>query len=136
MIAEAPDYASIAADLARFCGERVWIGHNIGFDVAILRREATLAGLRWREPSSWTPCASMRRSIRARRMSSSMRWRRELGVDVSGRHTALGDALVTAEVYRRLLPLLAEAGVTTLGEALAFAERPRMIRRLQRALGW
>ena len=65
-----------------------------------------------------------------------MRWRRELGVDVIGRHTALGDALVTAEVYRRLLPLLAEAGVTTLEQALAFAERPHMIRRLQQALGW
>ena len=43
---------------------------------------------------------------------------------------------MTAEVYRRMLPLLAEAGVTTLGEALAFAERPRMILRLQRSLGW
>jgi hypothetical protein len=43
---------------------------------------------------------------------------------------------MSAEVYRRLLPLLGDAGVRTLGEALAFAERPRVIRRLQRALGW
>jgi DNA polymerase III subunit epsilon len=59
----------------------------------------------------------------------------DLDVDVRGRHTALGDALVTAEVFRRLLPLLGAAGVWTLGEALEFAERPRMIRRLQRSLG-
>ncbi len=60
----------------------------------------------------------------------------DLDVDVRGRHTALGDALVTAEIYRRMLPLLNDAGVTTLGEALKFAERPRVILRLQRSLGW
>ena len=136
MIAEAPAYGAIAADLARFCGERVWIGHNIGFDAAILAREAKLAGLPWREPVM----------LDTLRLFAALRPRApdveldavaaELGVDVIGRHTALGDALVTAEVYRRLLPLMAEAGVKTLGEALEFAERPRMIRSLQRALGW
>ena len=136
MIAEAPDYASTAADLARFCGERVWVGHNIGFDAAILRREAKLAGLSWAEPVM----------LDTLRLFAALYPRApdveldavagELGVDVIGRHTALGDALVTAEVYRRLLPLLAEAGVTTLEQALAFAERPHMIRRLQQALGW
>ncbi len=60
----------------------------------------------------------------------------DLDVDVRGRHTALGDALVTAEVYRRMLPLLRDAGVITLGEALKFSERPRVILRLQRSLGW
>jgi DNA polymerase III subunit epsilon len=136
MIAEAPAYAAVAADLARFCGERVWVGHNIGFDAAILRREAKLAGLAWREPllldtlrlyAALYPRAP---DVELDAVAGA------LGVDVIGRHTALGDALVTAEVYRRLLPLLAEAGIRTLGEALAFAERPQMIRRLQRALGW
>ena len=42
-----------------------------------------------------------------------------LGVPVTGRHSALGDALVTGEVFLLLLPLLAGRGVHTLGEALA-----------------
>jgi DNA polymerase-3 subunit epsilon len=37
---------------------------------------------------------------------------------VIGRHTALGDALLTGEVFLRLLPLLGERGVRTLGQAL------------------
>jgi DNA polymerase-3 subunit epsilon len=46
-----------------------------------------------------------------------------LGVNVVGRHTALGDALVTGEVFLRLVPALAERGIRTLGEARAAAEK-------------
>jgi hypothetical protein len=40
------------------------------------------------------------------------------GVRVIGRHTALGDALVTGEIFLRLLPLLAALGIVTLRQAL------------------
>ena len=51
-------------------------------------------------------------------------------------HTALGDALMTAEVYVRLLALMEDAGVATFGEALALAARPRRIIARQRESGW
>jgi DNA polymerase III subunit epsilon len=41
-----------------------------------------------------------------------------LGVQVIGRHTALGDALLEAEIFLRLLPLLGARGVVTLRQAL------------------
>ena len=44
-------------------------------------------------------------------------------VTVIGRHTALGDALVTAEIFQKLVPLLAELGFHTLGEARAAAQK-------------
>ena len=59
-----------------------------------------------------------------------------LGVEIEGRHTALGDALVTAEIYLRLLPRLMDAGVTTLGEARDFAAKAGRLRGLQSSAGW
>ena len=42
---------------------------------------------------------------------------------MTGRHTALGDALVTAEIWLRLVPMLAEQGVLTLGQAREAAQK-------------
>jgi DNA polymerase-3 subunit epsilon len=53
-----------------------------------------------------------------------------LGVSVIGRHTALGDALVTGEIFLRLIPLLAEQGILTLKQALD-ASRETFHARLQ-----
>ena len=48
-----------------------------------------------------------------------------LGVIIIARHSALGDALATAEVLLRLIDLLDRRRITTLGELLeALEQRP------------
>ena len=55
------------------------------------------------------------------------------GVDLpdEARHTALGDAIATAEVFCQLLEVMAAAGVTTLGEAKALSRQMTRIRKNQ-----
>jgi DNA polymerase-3 subunit epsilon len=45
------------------------------------------------------------------------------GIPVIGRHTSLGDAIVTGEIFIKLIPLLASRGVVTLKEAIGASER-------------
>ena len=58
------------------------------------------------------------------------------GTDVHGRHTALGDSLVTAGIYLRMLPRLIDAGVVRFGEARAFCRRAKHVAARQKAAGW
>jgi DNA polymerase III subunit epsilon len=46
-----------------------------------------------------------------------------LGVPVVGRHSALGDALLTGEIFVRLVRLLGQRGVRTVGQAREAALR-------------
>jgi len=46
-----------------------------------------------------------------------------LGVTVVARHTALGDALVTGEIFLRMIPLLAAHGIHTLRDAREAAKK-------------
>ena len=46
-----------------------------------------------------------------------------LGVSVIGRHTALGDAMVTGEIFLKMLPLLEGIGIHTLRQAREASER-------------
>ncbi len=48
---------------------------------------------------------------------------KRLGVNVMGRHTALGDAFVTAEIFLRMVPALAEKGILTLKQAREASQR-------------
>ena len=49
--------------------------------------------------------------------------RDSFNVTVIGRHTALGDAMVTAEVFQKLIPLLADQGIHTLAQAREAAQK-------------
>ena len=50
MVADAPAFADIWPELSSFIGDAVVIGHALGFDLAVLKRECERAGIDWARP--------------------------------------------------------------------------------------
>jgi DNA polymerase III subunit epsilon len=116
MLRGAPGIEEVLPRLARFVEDTVIVGHNIAFDLRFFARKEEEVGVRFTNPLLDTfflegivhPKQADRRldAIAAR-----------LGINVTGRHTALGDALITAAVFVALIPGLAEHGIVTLKQA-------------------
>ena len=105
---------------SRFAEDTVLVGHNVGFDMGFLRLKEVQTGVSFTQPVLDTLLLDAALHPDHERHSLEALAAR-LGVAVVGRHTALGDAMVTGEVFVRLLPLLQERGIRTLGETLAAA---------------
>ncbi len=105
-----------------FAADTVLIAHNAAFDMRFLQLKEAETGLRFDQPVIDTLLLSA--VIHPNQESHRLEAIAErLGLTIVGRHTALGDAIVTAEVFLKLVPLLAEKGIRTLREAREAAEQ-------------
>ena len=106
----------------RYALDTVLVAHNAAFDMRFLRLQETAAGVVFGQPVLDTLLLSqVLHPNQAEHSLEAIAAR--LGVNVIGRHTALGDAIVTAEILLRMLPLLAAAGIVTLGQARDAAQK-------------
>jgi DNA polymerase-3 subunit epsilon len=117
-----PTIDTVLPRLHRFASDTVIVGHNCAFDMRFLELAEARSGVRFDQPVLDTLLLSA--IVHPAQSSHSLEEiAGRLGVDVVGRHTALGDAFVTAEVFLKLMPLLAEHGIRTLGDARAASQK-------------
>ncbi len=136
MVEQADEVGRVLPAVADFIGDAVVIGHNIGFDLALLAAEAKRAGLLWRQPRALDTghlAAALDTGLTDLNLDTLAA---RYAIVIEGRHTALGDCLLTAAVWRRQLRELEGAGIVTLAEAERFARRAEKLIRLQRQAGW
>ncbi|GCL61681.1 3'-5' exonuclease [Pseudaquabacterium pictum] len=118
MVAGQPGIAQVLPAFHAFAADTVLVAHNAAFDLAFLQGPARAAGLHFDQPVVDTLLLSS--VVHPDADSHALEAvAARLGVATQGRHTALGDALVTAEVLLRLLPLAAGMGLHTLGAVRA-----------------
>jgi DNA polymerase-3 subunit epsilon len=129
-VADCPPLDVVLPAFLDFAAGAVLVGHHVWFDLRVLRREARSLGVETAllaHPVLDTVALS--RVVHGALPDHGLEAvAARLGVVVRGRHSALGDALTTAEILVRLLPLLEKRGVRTLGQALAAARGARSVR--------
>lgn len=122
-LADAPDFARVAPQLAAFLRGRPLIGHSIGFDLAIFGQAHARAGLAWTAPVSLDTRLLAQLVLPSLANYSLEALASLFGLSLDDRHRALADARLTGEIFLKLVPKLREAGIRTLGEALTASRR-------------
>jgi DNA polymerase-3 subunit epsilon len=116
MVAGQPTIDSVLPAFHSYVHDTVLVAHNAAFDMRFLETKEQVVGVRFDQPVLDTLLLSF--VVHPNQESHKLEAIAErLDVPVIGRHTALGDAIVTAEVFLKLIPLLAEMGIHTLGQA-------------------
>jgi len=122
-VAAAPTAMDALAGLAEFLGEAVVVGHTVGFDLEIFKREADRNNVAWQTPSALDvrPMAqAVLPSIRGQDLDGLCA---NLGIEIENRHSAIGDARAAAQVFQTLLPKLRDRQIRTLAEAHTLCRR-------------
>jgi DNA polymerase-3 subunit epsilon len=100
----------------------VLVAHNAAFDMRFLQILEAKTGVAFTQPVLDTLLLSQ--VIHPNQAEHSLEAiAGRLGVPILGRHTALGDAIVTGEVFLKMTRLLAEKGIVTLKDAREAAEQ-------------
>lgn len=122
-----PPLATVLPRFHAFCADTVLVGHNVAFDLRFLQLKEQATGVCFRQPvlDTLLLAAVIDEHNGDDRLEAIAH---RFGIEVLARHTALGDAFITAEVFLKMLPLLAARGIANLGQARAAAEKTRYAR--------
>ncbi|MBK8182639.1 MAG: DNA polymerase III subunit epsilon [Candidatus Competibacteraceae bacterium] len=122
MLRGQPMIDQVLSQFHEYCHDTVLVGHNAAFDMRFLQMKETQTGIRFTQPVLDTLLLSG--VLHPNQESHALEAiAGRLGVTVVARHTALGDALVTGEVFLRMIPLLAAHGIRTLRDAREATEK-------------
>jgi DNA polymerase-3 subunit epsilon len=119
MVKDAPDIAEAGRTFHQFARDAVIVAHNAPFDMAFLRRHAKRMDVEWDHPILDTVLLSaVLFGASDKHTLDALCERLEITIPHELRHTALGDAVATAQALVKMLPMLNARGMTTFGAVI------------------
>jgi DNA polymerase-3 subunit epsilon len=117
MVQGKPPIHVVLPQFRSFVADSVLVAHNAAFDLSFIRPKEAEAAVVFRNPVLDTQLlgAYLLEHVDDNSLDGLAQ---RFGVEIVGRHTAAGDALMTAAVFLREIELLEARGVTTLSEAI------------------
>lgn len=116
MVRDEPTMDTVLPQFSRYVANSILIAHNAAFDMRMLQNYEPSTGIKFNQPVLDTMLLSS--VVHPSHKSHNLRAiAHRLGINIVGRHTALGDAMATARLFVKLLPLLAEQKIYTLKDA-------------------
>jgi len=104
-----------------FVGDAVLVTHNASFEMKFFKHQEDLAGVKFDNPLLDTLLLST--VIDPKGSDHTLTGiGKQLGIETAKQLMAQSDTLATAQIFLRLLDLLQEKGISTLGEAIAVSE--------------
>ncbi|MEO1776052.1 MAG: exonuclease domain-containing protein [Pseudomonadota bacterium] len=125
MVADAADVPKALTRFHRFCHGSVIVAHNAPFDMAFLTRREAEIGARFDHALLDTVLLSALIWGRSGtdHTLDALAERLDVVIPPAARHTAHGDAMATALVLTRLIPLLGTRHIATVEDAIAASSR-------------
>jgi DNA polymerase-3 subunit epsilon len=113
MVRSQPGIDKILPMFYQFADDTILVAHNAAFDMRMLQTCETQTGIRFINPVLDTLLLSA--VVHPNQDDHSLEViAGRLGVEIHDRHTAMGDALITGEIFLKLIPLLESMGLRTL----------------------
>lgn len=113
MVADAPNIIEAARRFHAFAAGAVLIAHNAPFDMQFLRRIEAKLGLRFDHPILDTVLLSaVIYGQHETHTLDALTHRLGITIPEEARHTAIGDAVATADAFLKLLPMLQGRGLS------------------------
>jgi DNA polymerase-3 subunit epsilon len=122
MVRGKPNIDLVLPAFHEFCADTVLIAHNAAFDMRFLQLKEQRTGIRFAQPVLDTLLLSavVHPNQESHKLDDILD---RLGIEIDSRHNALEDALATAEVFLRMVPLLEKMGIVTVRQALEASEK-------------
>ncbi len=127
MVRDKPSIQVVLPQFKAFVGDAVMVAHNAAFDMKFISLKEGECGIRFDNPLLDTLLLSSMLDEDEEDHSLDALCDR-YGITITGRHTAMGDTMATAELLVRLMDRLEAQGLTTLGEVMKASSMAAQLR--------